>query len=104
MILNLKRFVYLDGAIKIRDHVKFEDILEIDEGIISQKNIISRKYRLFSVVEHRGTKATSGHYVNYTLDAQNDWVLFDDNRYNQKDYRDLKKAQAYMLFYELIVD
>ena len=71
--------------------MKFEDILEIDEKLLSVQNQ-PRKYRLFSVVEHRGQKATSGHYVNYTLDAQNDWVLFDDNRYNQKDYRELKKS------------
>ncbi len=63
------------------------------------------RYRLFSVVEHIGPKATSGHYVNYCLDAQNAWVKFDDSKYAVKDYDHIQKtAQAYMLFYELMIE
>ena len=43
------------------------------------QEMITPKYRLFSVVEHIGHQATSGHYVSYTMDSDDSWKRFDDN-------------------------
>ena len=98
LILNLKRFIYKKGLIKMKEHVYFEDVLTIDASLLSNHAQIGMfgskkpKYRLFSVVEHIGPKATHGHYVNYCLDAQNDWVKFDDSKYAVKDYGDIQET------------
>ena len=48
--------------------------------------------------------ATKGHYVCYSLDNRNDWVLFDDNKVKKVPNIDtVLNSQAYMLFYEKII-
>ena len=100
-IINLKRFVYTDRLIKKKEHVYFEDTLTIEDnhvssqlqlGIFKKASVAGskRKYRLFSVVEHIGQFANRGHYVCYTLDSHNDWIKFDDKRFINKPYEDIK--------------
>lgn len=114
LIINFKRFIFKDKLIKKKEHVKFSDILVIADKYVSpmlQMGIFrktsqsdkNRRYRLFSVVEHVGQYAHKGHYVCYTLDSDNQWVLFDDKKVNQRDLSFIyQRAQPYMLFYELI--
>ena len=114
LIINLKRFLWVPRSnrlIKKKEHIYFEDTLEIDAGLVSPNVQVgmfgerSRKYRLFSVVEHLGKDAGRGHYVNYSLDAQNVWQKFDDSKLFEIDYKSItENAQAYMLFYELMLD
>lgn len=66
LVLNLKRFIYRDGLIKLKEHVYFDDVLTISRDYVnpqaqcglfgseSRKSNEGRKYRLFSVVEHKG--------------------------------------------------
>jgi ubiquitin C-terminal hydrolase len=56
------------------------------------------------VVEHIGKFAHQGHYICYAMDSDDQWKKFDDRKVTEVDiYTVLQKAQAYMLFYELIV-
>ena len=114
LMINLKRFIYTDKLIKKKEHVYFEDVLTIkDEHVSNQLQLgifkkasdvgTKRNYRLFSVVEHIGKMATRGHYVCYTLGANNDWIKFDDKKFTTYDSTMMQNnVQAYMLFYELI--
>ena len=61
-----------------------------------------RQYRLFSVVEHKGVQLSKGHYVTYILDANNNWVLYDDDKFRTVNKDRVFDSQAYLLFYELI--
>lgn len=59
-------------------------------------------YRLMSVIEHRGN-AFSGHYVTYRRVQHKDanhWVLISDESVVQVRWKDVRRCQAYMLFYE----
>nr|XP_034335258.1 uncharacterized protein LOC105343809 isoform X4 [Crassostrea gigas] len=57
-----------------------------------------KPYRLFSVVEHLGS-ASSGHYVCYVR-RQHKWWLCDDSYVTEVKLKTVKKANAYILFYE----
>lgn len=111
MIIHLKRFIYKDRAIKMKEDIYFPNVLNIDDQYVSQKLKLGaftkvgegRQYRLFSVVNHKGLYATSGHYVCFTLDSHNDWILFDDEKYRKVSGEVVSESQAYLLFYELIL-
>lgn len=63
----------------------------------------SPQYRLFSIVEHVGQFAHRGHYVSYTMDSDDQWKKFDDERVQARNLDTiLDDTQAYILFYELI--
>lgn len=114
LMINLKRFIFTDKLIKKKEHVYFDDVLTIKDDYVSNQLQLGifkkasdmgtkRNYRLFSVVEHIGKLANRGHYVCYTLGANNDWIKFDDRKFAPYDYSLLQTTvQAYMLFYELI--
>lgn len=73
LCLHLKRFIYTDHLIKMKDFVNFEEVIDIkDEYLATQLRMgHPQEYRLFSVVEHVGKFASSGHYISYTLDSEN---------------------------------
>ena len=105
LCIHLKRFIWVDHLIKMKDYVAFEPIIEIQNEWLAA-NLQSNKkkeYRLFSVVEHIGEWAHRGHYINYALDANDDWKKFDDTKINVRDLDSVQNtAQAYILFYELV--
>jgi ubiquitin C-terminal hydrolase len=93
--------------------VEFDEILEIDDAFVSPKlrlgvfnqqvkEQLKPKYRLYSVVEHIGIKATSGHYVSYTMDSDDNWKRFDDKNIRSVALDTVLEAKAYILFYELV--
>ena len=68
-------------------------------------------YKLMSVIEHKGN-ASGGHYqtyrrINWDLDTsiqsnkqqQKEWVLVSDESVSPRTWSDVKRCQAYMLFY-----
>ena len=58
-------------------------------------------YALRSVVEHLGEDSSTGHYVSYCrLKDPRSWVLCSDENVQRIHADRVKKAQAYMLFYE----
>jgi hypothetical protein len=59
-------------------------------------------YRLMSVIEHRGG-AFHGHYVCYRRDPSNGrWLYISDDSVKSCDWNEVRRCQAYMLFYEAI--
>lgn len=104
LILNVKRFIYKGKVIKMQEDVEFPFVLKIekewlDASVSKEKE---EEYRLFSVIEHRGPYAFKGHYVSYTLDQDNRWVLFNDAKWSPFEKEDVPYQQAYILFYERI--
>lgn len=83
LIIQFRRFIFKEQLIKKKEFVNFSDILEIKDNHVSPmlkmgvfkkasgKAKQNRRYRLFSVVEHRGNYAHKGHYVCYSLDSAN---------------------------------
>ena len=58
-------------------------------------------YSLRSVVEHLGEDSSTGHYVSYCqLKDPRSWVLCSDENVQRVHTDRVRKAQAYMLFYE----
>ncbi|KAI9593905.1 ubiquitin carboxyl-terminal hydrolase [Syncephalis fuscata] len=61
----------------------------------------STKYRVSSVVSHRGTSVHCGHYVAHIYDKENDrWVLFNDNKVVEADT--LPESDMYVLTLERV--
>lgn len=91
LILNIKRFIYKGKVIKMQEEVEFPFVLKIEENWLDA-SVASGKtpeYRLFSVIEHRGPYAFKGHYVSYTLDQDNQWILFNDAKWSAFDKEDV---------------
>lgn len=118
MILQLKRFVYRNRPIKMKEDIYFPEVLRIEDRYVSNQfmaknggskgvmnnNYEGREYRLFSVINHKGMEATKGHYVCWALDSNNDWILYDDNKVKKAASRNsVLESQAYLLFYEKII-
>jgi ubiquitin C-terminal hydrolase len=58
------------------------------------------RYRLVSVIEHRGN-AFQGHYICYRRDPSNgSWLFISDSKVISVNWQDVQQCQAYMLFYE----
>ena len=62
-----------------------------------------RQYRLFSVVNHKGTQLNRGHYICYSLDSQDQWIMCDDEKIRKVNDDVVSDSQAYILFYELVL-
>ena len=99
----------------MREFVRFNEVLTIPDSIVTpslrlgifnenrQNRGSQPQYRLFSVVEHLGQHAHRGHYVSYTMDSDDQWKKFDDEKMQVRDLDSiLDDTQAYILFYELI--
>lgn len=99
----------------MKEYVSFDEVLTIPDSIVasslrlgifnenSQGRDSAPKYRLFSVVEHIGIHAHRGHYVSYTMDSDDQWKKFDDDKIQVRDIETvLDDTQAYILYYELI--
>ncbi len=56
LCLHLKRFIYTDRLIKMKDHVELEEVIQIKDELLAPnlRNGGANEYRLFSVVEHLG--------------------------------------------------
>lgn len=81
LCIHLKRFIWTDRLIKMKDFISFETVLKIQKEWLSGQTgtgDTGKEYRLFSVVEHVGEFAHRGHYINYALDSDDEWQKFDD--------------------------
>jgi ubiquitin C-terminal hydrolase len=102
---------------KVNRHVRFDEYLDLGEycayGAASFEEdrrvhrVTSRydqmqkiPYILMSVIEHSGN-AFGGHYQTYRRvdQEQNDWVLVSDESVVSRTWTEVRKCQAYMLFY-----
>ncbi|ESN92391.1 hypothetical protein HELRODRAFT_89553 [Helobdella robusta] len=120
LILQLKRYGLsnTDGY-KISKHVTFEEHLDIS-SYVSSDGDASRpsqtKYRLHGIVVHQGYSLGSGHYYAYAVDPRvlshkngtefnqfnqysKRWLYANDSSVSVTDWENVKKAEAYLLFY-----
>ena len=98
----------------MKEKIKFDEVLKIPNSIVApslrlgifNENLQYQKgapeYRLYSVVEHLGQHAHRGHYISYTMDSEDLWRRFDDQKIQYRELESVLDAQAYILFYELI--
>ena len=103
MILHLGRFgKKWIGFGKFSTDIYFPmDDLDFSHFESAALNPSESKYRLKAIVEHFGTMQF-GHYKTYARDADNVWRCFNDEKVDVVSESDVKKAQAYILFYEKV--
>ena len=100
LVLHLLRFTWdvaRQRTVKLNHRVDFECILPPLHG--------QKPYDLRAVVEHRGAhdirSTEAGHYVAYVRGQNAFWYECDDARAPRRcDIEDVRRAQAYLLFYE----
>ena len=107
------RHLYAGGG-ENEDEVCGSEDVKVRVGVGEDASL--RKYRLMSVIEHRGN-AFSGHYLTYrrvvdqTLNCVNpstgrpstaDWAVVSDERISYISWNDVRQCNAYMLIYEAI--
>lgn len=77
--------------IKKNENIDFPEVLKIEDNCLSthlklgtitklETDESGRHYRLTSIIIHKGLEASRGHYICYVLDADNNWIQYDDNR------------------------
>ena len=105
LALHLKRYEYQDGRLsKNLGHVGFEDHLDLKPYVSLSSNEVDCKYELSSVLVHHGYSMTSGHYTAYVSvpsESTNgrSWFCMNDNFVTSVKWSDVRKSEAYMLFY-----
>jgi len=103
--------------VKVMRHIRFGEELDIGEYCAYGGNSFENQcsfpapgsnsaklpYKLMSVIEHKGN-AFGGHYQTYRRSGprQNQWVLVSDESVSLRTWNDVKRCQAYMLFYVAI--
>jgi ubiquitin C-terminal hydrolase len=96
--------------VKVRSPVDFSQVMDLS-GCFAfaensfepvQKPASSNRimYRLMSVIEHLGG-AFGGHYQTYRRSDwdEDEWVVISDQRVSPRSWNDVKRCEAYMLFY-----
>jgi len=108
------------GMMKVSRHVQFEEELDLapycttngKNSSLEKQSILTTpssllkprmSYKLMNIIEHQGN-AYGGHYQTYRRvnPNLNDWVLISDESIRSLTWDDVKKCQAYMLFYVAI--
>jgi len=98
--------------VKVMRQVHFDEEINIGSFCAFGKNSFEKRhifttpssdgakipYRLMSVIEHKGN-AFGGHYQTYRRVDSNEWVLVSDESVSPRTWNDVRRCQAYMLFY-----
>ncbi|RKO89555.1 hypothetical protein BDK51DRAFT_18406, partial [Blyttiomyces helicus] len=98
LVLHLKRF-HQTGPYgrtkKIESHVAFERVIDVaaSETLYTLRGIVSHSGGLFG-----------GHYVAYVDVGGDRWMYCSDSRVKEVAWEEVRKVQAYLLFYERGVD
>ena len=106
LILHLKRFQQsglFGQTYKINDAIEFEEELDLEPFMIpddSKKR--QTKYKLTGIVVHNGS-LRGGHYIAF-VKRMNDWIYCSDTHTRISQWDQVKKAQAYLLFYEKVTE
>jgi len=100
LCIHIQRRTYdmsCQRMVKVMRHVQFEEELDIRPYCAYDAKI---PYKLMSVIEHMGN-AFGGHYQTYRRvdPEENDWVVVSDESVSFRTWDDVRRCQAYMLFY-----
>jgi ubiquitin carboxyl-terminal hydrolase 36/42 len=104
LIVHLKAFYYdreLKKIIKINKQIDYGTTLWLSEDYLSpsKKNYYSLEYELVSVIIHKGSKASEGHYICFCKDDKGQWWSLDDQKILKIDESVFKNCRPYILFY-----
>ena len=109
LIFHLKRFqsMGLFRTKKIDTFVEFDEYLETGQFLVpkissSDKDPENLRYQLYGIVVHSGGLA-GGHYISYVRKHNtNSWFYCSDSHTRSTTWDQVRKCQAYLLFYRLI--
>jgi ubiquitin carboxyl-terminal hydrolase 10 len=105
LIIHLKAFYYdknLKKIVKIMKEIDYSTEMLINSEYISpsmQYEYKKVKYDLISVIIHRGTKASEGHYTCFCKDNKGIWWNLDDTKIFKVDEKVFNTHRPYILFY-----
>lgn len=94
-MIQLKRFKLSN---KIGKFVSFSKTIEFKQ-VISDTEYQMVEAALYSIVVHRGGSKSSGHYYAYVKGDDCCWRKFDDSCVREVNWEDVRREQAYILFY-----
>jgi len=107
LIIHLKTF-YFDPNFqtinKVMRSLVYEESITLAKDYISPGNKSKYgdvKYELFSIIIHKGKKASEGHYTCYCKDDKAAWWSIDDSSIYKCDKNDIFKVRPYLLFYRM---
>uniref|UniRef100_A0A6B2KY63 ubiquitinyl hydrolase 1 n=1 Tax=Arcella intermedia TaxID=1963864 RepID=A0A6B2KY63_9EUKA len=100
LTVHLMRFVF-DKSSLSRTKVcsEVEVLRELD--LHRYNSNVNARYELFSVINHIGSTAHSGHYVSY-VKHDSTWWKFDDTEVSREEPNERSTNCAYMLFYRKV--
>jgi ubiquitin carboxyl-terminal hydrolase 8 len=98
LIINLKRFEYVDSDRIIKKNVLVD--FPIDNLDMSKYIKNGKRYRLYSTSNHIGSR-NAGHYYSCCLNNEK-WYKYDDAIVTTLNITDIVNPTAYVLFYEQI--
>lgn len=109
LVFHLKRFQSLGffHTRKIDTFVEFDEYLETGPFLLPktaseiEKDPINLRYKLYGLVAHSGS-LLGGHYVSYIRNNSDSWFYCSDSHTRSVSWDQVRKCQAYLLFYKRI--
>uniref|UniRef100_T1HS84 Ubiquitinyl hydrolase 1 n=1 Tax=Rhodnius prolixus TaxID=13249 RepID=T1HS84_RHOPR len=105
LCIHIKLFTNVDGSLfKGADKIQFPleglDMRYYMKNDVADSYDYTTRYTLISVICHKETNETSGHFTCYCLNySNNQWYHYDDEQVTRVNSEVVKKVQAYILFY-----
>ena len=78
--------------------VEFGEIIDLS-GFISS-NCTKKLYELVAVSTHIGSSGSSGHYIAYCKDKNDEWHKFDDSSHNKCKFDEVNSYSPYLLIFK----
>ncbi len=97
-MIVLKKFT--PSGKKIEERIKYP--MDLDVRKVSEGHCGETKFNLLSVIIHKGSKSTKGHYFCYTRRTKKEWVYCNDEQIQNVEEADVLGKDAYMLLYERV--
>lgn len=100
--IQLKRFADLNK--KIQKKIEISDEIDLSPYISKNESLVDEpvKYKLVSIVSHRGLQMRSGHYTTNAFKKNGTFYLFDDSNVRKIRFDPMFLSNSYLLFYELV--
>jgi len=98
LVLHLKRFGFGKHGQKLDKHLAFEREIDLAR-FVQNRDGESCKYVLSSVVVHEGASLNFGHYIAFVRAPNGIWYEMDDELVRRTKFSEVKKQNAYLLFF-----
>jgi len=82
--------------------VSFGGIIEIGDFVDKYENNVPPQvqYRLIAVSTHLGRSGSSGHYITYCQDNQDEWYEFNDSSVSSAKFKEINSYSPYVLVFK----